>query len=42
MELDPAYCDVIVRRWEGFSGNAAVLDGDGRTSADLEVVERTP
>jgi len=27
MELDPAYCDVIVRRWEEFTGRMAVLDG---------------
>lgn len=25
MELDPAYCDVIVRRWEDFTGKAATL-----------------
>ena len=31
MELDPAYCDVIVRRWEGFTGGVAMLQGDGRT-----------
>lgn len=31
MELDPAYCDVVVRRWEEFTGNAAMLQGDGRT-----------
>jgi len=24
MELDPAYCDVIVARWESFTGNTAV------------------
>src|SRR5690606_34608460 len=23
MELDPAYCDVIVQRWEGFTGKKA-------------------
>ena len=23
MELDPAYCDVIVKRWEDFTGNTA-------------------
>lgn len=25
MELDPAYCDVIVRRWEDFTGREAIL-----------------
>lgn len=24
MELDPAYCDVIVKRWEDFTGNTAI------------------
>ena len=28
MELDPAYCDVIVRRWEEFAGGRAVPPGD--------------
>jgi len=23
MELDPKYCDVIVKRWEDFTGNTA-------------------
>ncbi len=27
LELDPAYCDVIVKRWQEFTGQAAVLDG---------------
>lgn len=27
MELDPAYCDVIVKRWEDATGKKAVLDG---------------
>lgn len=26
MELDPKYCDVIVKRWEDFTGKKAVLD----------------
>jgi len=26
MELDPAYCDVIVKRWEDFTGNTAICD----------------
>ena len=25
MEYDPAYCDVIVNRWEKFTGNKAEL-----------------
>ena len=25
MELDPKYCDVIIKRWEDFTGNQAVL-----------------
>lgn len=28
MELDPKYCDVIIRRWEKFTGEKAVLVGD--------------
>ena len=36
MELDPKYCDVIVRRWQEFTGKAATLDGDGRTFAAVE------
>lgn len=31
MELDPKFCDVIVRRWQEFTGQQAVLDGDSRT-----------
>ena len=26
MELDPPYCDVIVERWEKFTGRQANLD----------------
>ncbi|MAS43292.1 MAG: DNA methylase [Rhodobacteraceae bacterium] len=29
MELDPAYVDVAVRRWEAFTGKAAALEGGG-------------
>jgi DNA modification methylase len=31
MELDPKYCDVIVTRWQEFSGRAAVLAGTDKT-----------
>jgi DNA modification methylase len=35
LELDPAYVDVIVERWQGFTGEVAILDGDGRAFADV-------
>ncbi|MBE0455727.1 MAG: site-specific DNA-methyltransferase [Roseovarius sp.] len=31
LELDPKYVDVIVRRWQEFTGQEAVLDGDGQS-----------
>lgn len=34
-ELDPRFVDVIVRRWEEYSGRQGVLEGDGRTFADV-------
>lgn len=30
-ELNPAYCDMIVRRWQEFTGRAAMLEGDSRS-----------
>jgi DNA modification methylase len=35
MEIDPKYADVIVRRYQEYSGKRAVLDGDGRTYAEV-------
>ena len=29
IELDPKYCDVIVRRWQDFSAQSALREGDG-------------
>jgi DNA modification methylase len=31
MEIDPAYADVIVQRWQQYVGKTATLAGDGRT-----------
>lgn len=31
MELDPRYCDVIVRRWQQFTGRQAVLENTTKT-----------
>ena len=41
MELDPAYVDVAVERWQSFTGETAVLDGDGRGFAEI-ASERRP
>jgi len=30
MELEPAFVDVAVRRWEAFTGKKAALLGNGR------------
>jgi DNA modification methylase len=35
IEMEPAYCDVIIRRWQEHSGKTAVLESDGRTYKDL-------
>jgi DNA modification methylase len=35
IELDPRYVDVIVRRWEQFTGKAAVLESQGATFAEV-------
>lgn len=36
MELDPKYCDVIIRRWQEFAGKTATLFADGRTFQEIE------
>jgi DNA modification methylase len=36
MELDPKYVDVIVERWQDFTGQIATLKTDGRTFAELK------
>ena len=35
MELDPKYCDVIVKRWQDFTGKEATLEGTGKTFAEV-------
>lgn len=39
-ELSEAYCDVIVNRWQDYTGQTATLDGDGRTFAAVAEGER--
>lgn len=36
MELDPKFCDVIVRRWEEYTGNKAELLKDNAESSDID------
>ena len=34
MELDPRYCDVIITRWQNFTGQEATLESTGQTYAE--------
>src|ERR1019366_2968051 len=35
MDIDPSYVDVAVLRWQRYTGQSAVLDGDGRTFEEI-------
>ena len=41
VELNPAYVDVAVTRWQAFAGKQATLEGDGRTFEQI-AAERSP
>jgi DNA modification methylase len=36
MELDPRYCDVIINRWQDFTGRQATLEATGQSFAEVE------
>ena len=40
LEIDPRYCDVIVRRWQEFTGNKAILD-QANKSFEVIAAERS-
>ena len=31
MERDPGYCDATIKRWQGFTGQEAILESTGET-----------
>lgn len=35
LDIDPRYVDVIVKRWQRFTGQAAALEGDGRSFDEI-------
>jgi DNA modification methylase len=41
MEIDPRYTDVIIQRWQQYTGKAATLEGDGRTFAEIAVTRNS-
>jgi len=40
IDIDPAYVDVTVLRWQAFTGGDATLDLDGRSFAEIEAERR--
>jgi len=36
IEIDPLYCDIILRRWQAFSGKVAQLVGSKETFAEVQ------
>lgn len=38
MELDPCFADVIIRRWQDYTGNSALRESDGRPYAEISEV----
>jgi DNA modification methylase len=37
MELDEKYCDVIIARWQNYTGKKAILESTGQTYEELKV-----
>lgn len=42
MEIEPRFCDVIIQRWEKFTGENAMLDGKERVSFNEVALDRIP
>ena len=41
MELEPKYCDVIIRRWQDFTDKEAILSTTGKTFSDISNLKNT-
>jgi len=41
MELDPKYCDVIIKRWQDFTGQHATLEATGQSFDELKAERET-
>ena len=39
MELDPKYCDVIVTRWQAFTGKQAIHEASGQTFDEMKAAK---
>jgi site-specific DNA-methyltransferase (adenine-specific) len=39
MELDPKYCDVIVTRWQAFTGKQAIHEATGKTFDEMKAAK---
>ena len=39
MELDPKYCDVIVNRWQQFTGKQAIHEASGKTYDEMKAAK---
>lgn len=42
VEIDPAYVDVAIRRWQAFTGNVALLEADKRAFAEVAAERGVP
>jgi DNA modification methylase len=42
IELDPGYCDVIIRRWQEWTGEQATLEGSGRSFEEMAAGRAAP
>ena len=40
MDIDPAYVDVIVRRWQQLTGKSAVLEADGHSFEEVAMARQ--